>query len=123
MAQPGKGPLEDYSTFIERAPGPVCVAGWGPRGSALHINGMHTFLANLHGRPSIDRYDCFFANNSLIIEFNWILVKLKLLPMKFPWNNLFLQFFDVLQLSYKPSNNASANKPYVVGSRVKGTSS
>ena len=48
--------------------------------SSLNINGTRTFLANFHGRPSIDRGDLFFANNSLTIEFKGILVKLKNVP-------------------------------------------
>ena len=57
----------------------------------------------------------FFAYNSLIIEFKGILVKLKMLPLQFPWNSSFLRFFDVLLLSYKPSNFARAILPYAVG--------
>ena len=40
-------------------------------------------------------------------------------PIQFPWKSFFYDFFDVSQLSYKPSNFARANKPYAMGSRVK----
>ena len=46
-------------------------------GTALHINGMHNFLANLHGRARLDQGDHFFAYNLLFIEFKGILMKLK----------------------------------------------
>ena len=45
--------------------------------SALHINGMCTFLAHFHGRAILDQGNRFFAYILLIIEFKETLVKLK----------------------------------------------
>ena len=39
--------------------------------------------------------------------------------MQFPWDSLYYDFFDVLQLSYKPSNFARAKLPSAAGQRVK----
>jgi len=56
----------------------------------------------------------FFANNSIIIEFKGIVIKLSC-QYNFPGIAYFYNFFDIVQLSYKPSNFAMANKPYAMG--------
>ena len=47
------------------------------RETALHINGIRTFLALVHGRARLDQGNHFFAYISLIIKCKKILVKLK----------------------------------------------
>jgi len=58
----------------------------------------------------------FFAYSALIINFKGVHMKLKIvaLAISVEWL-IFTIFFDVSQLSYKPSNFAQANKPYAIG--------
>ena len=64
----------------------------------------------------LDQGARFFAYISLFIDFKGIVMKLKNVSHTISAEKLnFTFFFDVVQLSYKPSNFARANKPYAVG--------
>ena len=70
---------------------------------------MRTFLEHFHGRAILDQGNRFFTYISLIIEFKNVALANSVEEYSFTI------FFDVSQLSYKPSNFARANKPYAVG--------
>ena len=40
------------------------------RGSALHINGMPTFLAHIHGRARLDQGDRVLLISRILLNFN-----------------------------------------------------
>ena len=83
--------------------------------TALHIKGMCTFLAHFHSRAILDQVGQFFTYNSIIIEFKGILMKLKNVALAIPEEKLFFTIFDVLLLTYKPSNFAQAILSYAAG--------
>ena len=84
--------------------------------SELNINSMHTFFANIHSRSRLDQAFLFFAYICLIIKFTGVgsYEVIKCCPCNFRGKASFTLLFEVLQLSYNPSNFALANKPYAV---------
>ena len=71
----------------------------------------------MHSRP-IYGHDVF-AYSALNINFKGVYMKLKIVALAISVEQLiFTIFFDVLLLSYKPSNFARAILPYALGQRV-----
>jgi len=67
-------------------------------------------------RPSIAQGAQFFAYFSLIIEFKWIVMTLKNVPHTTSLEKFtFTIFFNISQLSNKPSNFVRTNKHNAVG--------
>ena len=73
------------------------------------------FFSELSWRFQIRPRRSFFANNSFIIEFKGILVKLKKFAHAISVQSLFLRFLDVLQLSYNPLIRQYYPLPWVKG--------
>jgi len=68
------------------------------------------------GRPSVALGARFFTFSTPIIGFKGVHVKLKILALaSFVELLIFMIFFNVSQLSYKPSNFAQAILPYAAG--------
>ena len=76
---------------------------------SLNKFGIHTSLGHQYG---ITRGPHFFAYNSLIIKYKGILLKLKSAIAISVEKLIFTIFFDVLLLSYNPSNFARLILPY-----------
>ena len=69
----------------------------------------------MHRRAILGQDDCFLLI-ALIINFKGVHMMLKIVALASSVEKLtFTNFFDVSQLSYKPSNFARANKPYAAG--------
>ena len=69
----------------------------------------------MHGRAIYGHDDCFLLI-VLFINFKGVHMKLKIVALAISVEKLiFTIFFNVSQLSYKPSNFAWANKPYAAG--------
>jgi hypothetical protein len=75
-----------------------------------HLFSVHTWQA--HIRPG----QLFFAYRVLNINFKGVHMKLKIVGLEtfMEWI-IFSNFYNVSQLSYRPSNFARANKPYAAG--------
>ena len=75
-----------------------------------------TSLGRQCSRPSVTQGARFFTYSLLIIKFKGILMTLKNVVLAIVVEQpIFTIFFDVLLLSYKPSNFAGAILPYDVG--------
>ena len=83
--------------------------------SSLHMHGIRASFVCKCRRPSDARGALFFAYSSLIIIFKGELMKLTIVALAKAY---FYDYFDVLLLSYKPSNFAWAILPYAAGQRV-----
>ena len=107
----------DRSRDITHIRGNLCPLGqWRAcRISSQYKQEIRASFVHQSGWPSIAQGTRFFAYSVLIINFKGVLLTLKIIALEFPWNSLFLQFIDVLMLSYKPSNFARAILPYVMG--------
>jgi len=80
--------------------------------SSVNTHGICTFLVRKHGRPSVALGSWFFAYSALIIGFQGVPMKLNIVALAIAY---FLDFFDVLLLSYKTSNFTRAILPYAMG--------
>jgi len=84
--------------------------------SSLFKHGIHTFLVRKHCRPSVALGPRFIAYSVLIIDFKGVLKKLKIVALAISVEKRIITiFFNVLLLSYKPSNFARAILPYAAG--------
>ena len=89
----------------------------GPMPRLKRKNTRKTHLFSVRTRQAhIRPRRLFFAYRVPNINFKGVHMQLKIVGLKISVEQLIIMnFYDVLQLSYRPSNFARANKPYAAG--------